>query len=211
MKGLFKKCTRKLTETSSQESKRIEIMNGNSIQMPTFSDMVKREQKMELLWPYMPSDTKINSQKPQSSKRLLKTIRQQPKIFLDNQRTQVRVKLIGDPISFMVLRMFKVPIHGMPPDVFMVNQMPEKFYQTMTLENQSSQTVEMSSETKKTKSDHSDAQPSEKTFHTRNSEVLLTIKTTVMNQRLLTFYSHQITQKQELENKISGSQDLGMK
>jgi hypothetical protein len=76
MNRLSKKCTRKLTETSNQESKRIEIMNGNSIQTLMFSDMVKRESKMELQWLYMLSDMKINSQKPQLSRRLLKIIRQ---------------------------------------------------------------------------------------------------------------------------------------
>ena len=76
----------------------------------------------------------------------------------------------------MVLRMFKVPTHGTLLDVFTVNQILEKFYQIMTLENQSSLTAEMLLEKKKTKSDHLDAQPSEKTFLTRNLEVLLTIK-----------------------------------
>jgi len=76
MNRLSKKCTRRLMETSSQESKRIEIMNGNSIQTLMFSDMGKRESKMELLWLYMLSDMKINSQKLQLSRRLLKIIRQ---------------------------------------------------------------------------------------------------------------------------------------
>jgi len=70
-----KKCTRRLMEISNQESKRTEIMNGNSTQMPTFSDMVKRELKMELLWLYMLNAMIINSQKLQLSRRLLKTIR----------------------------------------------------------------------------------------------------------------------------------------
>lgn len=72
---LFKKCIRKLTETFSQESRKTEIMNGNSTQMLMFSDMVKRELKMELLWLYMPNAMKMFSQKPQSSKRLLRIIK----------------------------------------------------------------------------------------------------------------------------------------
>jgi len=81
-----KKCIRKLTETFNQESKRIEIMNGNSTQMPTFSDTVKRGLKMELLWLYMLNAMKMYSLKLQLSKRLLRAIRQWHKIYSVNQR-----------------------------------------------------------------------------------------------------------------------------
>jgi hypothetical protein len=83
---VFKTCTRKLTETFNQENRRIEIMNGNSTQMLMFSDMVKRELRMVLPWPFMLNDMKINSQKPQLLKRLLKTIELLLKIFLVYQR-----------------------------------------------------------------------------------------------------------------------------
>ena len=76
MTGLFRKCTRRLTVTFNQENKRIEIMNGNSTQLVMFSDMAKRELRMVLLWHYTPRDTKINSQKLQLLRRLLKIIEQ---------------------------------------------------------------------------------------------------------------------------------------
>jgi len=65
--------------TISQENKRTEITNGNSIQMPTCSVMEKRELKMELPWLFMLNDMKINSQKLQLLKRPLKIIKQLPK------------------------------------------------------------------------------------------------------------------------------------
>ena len=72
--------------TISQENKRIEITNGNSIQMLMCLDMEKRELKMELPWLFMLKGMKINSQKLQLLKRLLKIIKQLPKTFLENQK-----------------------------------------------------------------------------------------------------------------------------
>jgi len=79
-------CIRRLTVTFNQENRKIEITNGNSTQMLMFSDMVKRELRMEQPWLFMLNDMKINSQKPQSLKRLLKTIELLLKTFLVNQR-----------------------------------------------------------------------------------------------------------------------------
>lgn len=66
-------CIKRPTVTFNLESKRIETTNGNSTQMPMFSDMVKRELRTVLLWPSMPRDTKTNSQKLPSLKRPLRT------------------------------------------------------------------------------------------------------------------------------------------
>ena len=151
-------------------------MNGNSTQMLMFSDMVKRELRMEQPWHFMPNDMKINSQKQQSLKRLLKTIELLLKTSLVNQRIQVKVKLTEDPISFMELRMFKVIILGTLPDAFMENHRQEKSFQTTILENRSNQTAEMSLDLKLTDIDPLDNQPSVKIFHTKSSEVLLIIK-----------------------------------
>lgn len=51
----------------------------------------------------------------------------------------------------------------------------------------------MSLERRKMSSDHSDAQPLERTSHTKNSRASLIIKTTEMSQRPLIFYSLQIS------------------
>ena len=80
----FKKCIRRLMETFNQVNRRIEIMNGNLIQMLIYSGMVKRELKMEQQWLYMPNAMKINSLKLLSSKRQLKTTKQFHKIFSVN-------------------------------------------------------------------------------------------------------------------------------
>jgi len=77
----FRTCIRRLMVTISQENKRTEIMNGNSILMHTFLDMVKRELKMVQLWLFTLNDMKINSQKLQLLKRLLKIIKPLPKTF----------------------------------------------------------------------------------------------------------------------------------
>ena len=58
--------------TSNQENKRIEITSGNLTQLLMFSDMAKRELKTEPLWHFMLNVMKINSQKLQLLKRLLK-------------------------------------------------------------------------------------------------------------------------------------------
>lgn len=83
---VFKICIRRLMVTFNQENRKIEIMNGNSTQMLMFSDMVKRELKMEQQWHFMLNDMKINSQKQLSLKRLLKTIELLPKISSVYQR-----------------------------------------------------------------------------------------------------------------------------
>jgi len=64
----------------------------------------------------------------------------------------------------------------MPQDAFTENQMKKKFFQITTLENQLNQIAEMLLEKKKIELDHLDAQQLERTFHTRNSEVLLITK-----------------------------------
>jgi hypothetical protein len=51
--------------TFNQENRKTEITNGNSTQMHMFSDMVRRELRMELQWLYMLRDMKTNSQKQQ--------------------------------------------------------------------------------------------------------------------------------------------------
>lgn len=144
--------------------------------MLMFSDMVKRELRMEQPWLFMLNDMKINSQKPQSLKRLLKTIELLLKTFLVNQRIQDKVKLTEDQISFMELRMFKVTILGMLLDAFTENHRQEKSSQITILENLSNQTAEMQLDPMPTDIDHLDNQQSVKIFHTRSSEVLLIIK-----------------------------------
>lgn len=162
--------------TISQENKRTEITNGNSIQMPTCSVMEKRELKMELPWLFMLNDMKINSQKLQLLKRPLKIIKQLPKTCQENQKIQVRVKFQEDQISYMVSKMFKVTIHGMLEDVFMENHLPRKYFQTMILVSQLNQTAEMLLDQRRIKLDHLDAQQSVKTSHSKISGVLLIIK-----------------------------------
>ena len=132
----FKKCIRRLMVTFNQVNRSVEIMNGNSIQMRMFSGTVKRELKMELLWPYMLNAMKINSLKPQSSKRLLRIIRQLPTICWVSARTWDRVRLIEALISFTESRMFKVQIHGTLRDASTVSQPQKKCNQITISENQ---------------------------------------------------------------------------
>ena len=163
-------------ETFNQENRKTETMNGNSIQMPTCSDMVRRELKMALLWPFMPRDMRINFQKQLLLRRLLKTIEPSLKTFLVYRRIWDKARPTEDKTLSMVSKMFKVIIHGMPLDAFMVNQIKKKLYQTMTLENLLSQIAEMLLELKLIDKDPSVAQPSVKISHSRISGVLLIIK-----------------------------------
>ena len=125
-------CIRRLMVTSSQESKRIEIMNGNSIQITTFSDMEKKELKTELPWHFTPRDMKTNSQKQPSSRRQSRIIELSLKTSLENQRTWDKVNQIEVPILFTASKTFKEKTHGTLLDAFMVNQTREKSSQTTT-------------------------------------------------------------------------------
>ena len=49
-------------------------------------EAIKKAHKMELPWLFMQKGMKINSQKLQLLKRLLKIIKQLPKTFLENQK-----------------------------------------------------------------------------------------------------------------------------
>lgn len=121
---LFRICTRRPTVTFNQENRKTETTNGNSTQMLTYSDMVKRELRMALPWHSMLRDTKANFQKQPSLRRPSKTIELSLKTYLANQRTWVKVKLTEDLISFTVARTSKVPTLGMPPDASTVNHQP---------------------------------------------------------------------------------------
>lgn len=127
----FRRCTRRPTETFNQVNRKTETTNGNSTLMATFSDMVKRELKMELPWLFMLRDMKTNSQKQPSLRRLLKIIELLLKTFLANQRIWDKVKQIEELISFMASKTFKVTTHGMLLDASTVNQTKRRFSQTM--------------------------------------------------------------------------------
>ena len=170
---LSRTCTRRPMVTFNQENRKIGIMNGNSTQMVMFSDMVKRELRMVLLWHSMLKGTKTNSQRLQSLRRPSRTTEQSLKISSDNQRIWDKAKPIEALTSFTVSKMFKVTILGMPLDASTVNQAKEKCSQMLILEDQSSQIAETLLERRRTDKDHLDALPSVKTFLTRSSEVLL--------------------------------------
>lgn len=187
-------CTGKLMETMLLENKRTETTTGNSIQQSTDLVSVRRKFWTELPLLFIMRDMMNNSQKLSSSKKLLKIIKQLHLTCLDTLRISVKAKLIEELNSYMVLRMWQVETIGMLPDVFMESQLKKKCNQIMIWANQLSQIAETLLERRKTNTDLSVAQLSEKIFHSKLKikRVLLITKTTVMNQRLLICYSHRI-------------------
>ena len=107
---------------------------------------------------YITRETKNNSPKPLSSKKLLKTKKLSHQIFLALPRTLDRDRKIEEQISSTELKMFKALTHGMLQDASTASQPNKKCFQTRILEGQQSLTAETLLEETKMPIDRSDCQ-----------------------------------------------------
>ena len=162
--------TVKLTVTLLQESKNLEITTGSLIQQSIDLDMEKGEFLTEQLRPWNQRDMKKTSQKPLLLRRRLKISKVFHQTYWVFLGTWDKDKL-QDLTTYTVLKTFKVKTHGMQLDAFMGNQLPLRYYPIKILVNRSDQIVEMLWEKKKILIEVSDAQLSERTFHTKISKV----------------------------------------
>ena len=164
---LLPQCIDKLMEITHPVNKKIETITGNSTQLIT--DSVSARKRFWTVQPLLSTtrDTKSNSQKPWSSKRLLKTIKPLPQTSLEPLRISVKAKWIEEQISFMASRTLLVTTLGTPLGAFMESLPSYKFSQIETSANQRSQIAEMLWERRKTSTDHSVSQLSGKMYHSK--------------------------------------------
>ena len=133
---LHRLCIDKLMEIMLQENKNREITTGNSTQQNIDLVSVKRKFLMVLPSLFIMRDTKSNSQRPSSSKKLLKITKLYHQTSSESQRTLDRVKPTEVQISFTESKTSLVTIHGTPLDASTVSPLKERSNQTTILENQ---------------------------------------------------------------------------